>query len=340
LIKSLARLGWQVTFYEPDAFDRQRHRDLGPPAWARSVVWPATEAGLGQVVAEAAQADVVVKASGFGVFDRELLDGALLAARPGAIRVFWDVDAPATLAELASDANHVLHRALHDLDLVLTYGGGPPVRRGYCEAGARAVETVYNGLDPDTHFPALSEPRFAGDLGLLANRLPDREERVDAFFMRVATTLPRRRFVLGGNGWADRPLPDNVHAVGHVYVDEHNAFNASTTAVLNVARDSMAAVGWSPATRVFEAAGAGACIITDEWAGIEDFFTPDEEILVAADGGEVAAIVDGLSKERARAIGAAARDRALRDHTYASRAALVDRLLRDLVASRRSVVAA
>ncbi|MCB4824134.1 CgeB family protein [Roseicella aerolata] len=340
LISDLHRRGYRTTFYEPDAFDRQQHRDIAPPDWAEVRVYPATEAALREVVAEAAQADVVVKASGVGVFDTELLHGVMAAARPGAIRIFWDVDAPATLAEIGAAPDHPLRRALPGLDLVLTYGGGPPVVDAYEGFGARRCVPVYNALDPETHHPVPAEPRFAADLGFLGNRLPDREARVEEFFLRPAALLPDRRFLIGGNGWHDKPMPPNVRAIGHVYTREHNAFNTSPRAVLNIARDSMAAIGFSPATRVFEAAGAGACLITDAWIGLELFLKDGAEVLVARDGAEVAEHVAALTPERARAIGEAARARILAEHTYARRGAQVDALLREVAGRRRAGQAA
>jgi spore maturation protein CgeB len=340
IISALARLGHRVTFYEPDAYDRQSHRDIDPPDWARVVVWPATAEGLRDVLARAGGADVVVKASGVGVFDDELLDGALAHAAPGALRIFWDVDAPATLAAMRADPGHAVRRALPGLDMVLTYGGGPPVVEAYTGFGARACVPVYNALDPATHHRVPADPRFAADLGLLANRLPDREARIEAFFLHPAAALPERRFVLGGAGWHDKPVPGNVRAIGHVPTADHNAFNASSLAVLNVARDSMAEIGFSPATRVFEAAGAGACLITDAWEGIELFLQPDEEVLVARDGADVAAHLRALTPERAHAIGERARARITEGHTYARRAVLVDRLLTEALARKRDRVPA
>ncbi|WP_066682314.1 CgeB family protein [Sphingomonas sp. CCH9-E2] len=328
ILKDLAARGHNITFYEPDAFDRQQHRDIDPPSWARSVVYPATEAGLRAVIAEAADADIVVKASGVGVFDRELLEGVMAHARPGALRSFWDVDAAATLDEMRGHPAHPVRTALPELDLVLTYGGGQPVVSTYREFGAARCVPVYNALDADTHFPVAADPRFAADLGLLANRLPDREARVEEFFLRPAAMLADRSFLLGGNGWGDKPMPANVTAVGHVGTGDHNAFNCTPRAVLNVARDSMAQVGFSPATRVFEAAGAGACLITDHWEGIELFLEPDEEVLVARDGKDVAELLAGLTPERAAEIGEAARMRVLAEHSYTLRGAQVDALLR------------
>lgn len=339
LLQPLAALGWDVTFYEPDAYDRQSHRDMDPPGWARVVVYPATEFGLRSVLAEAADADVMVKASGVGVFDTELVAALIRAPRPNTVRVFWDVDAPATIAEMCADPAHPLRRRLPEIDLVLTYGGGPPVVEAYRSLGARDCIPIYNALDPETHFPVAPDPAMAADLGFLANRMPDREARAEAFFFRPAASLPQRRFLLGGSGWDDKPMPANIKRLGHVGTGLHNRFNCSCLAVLNVARDSMASMGFSPATRVFEAAGAGTCLITDAWEGIELFLQPDTEVLVARDGTDVADHLDALTPQRARAIGAAARARILAGHTYAQRATEVDRLLRTALTRTREMAA-
>ena len=328
ILSALAARGYEITFYEPDAFDRQQHRDIDPPEWARSVVYDADEASLRRVLAEAGQADVVVKASGVGVFDRELLEGVVRYARPDALKLFWDVDAAATLDEMRREPDHPVIKALPELDLVLTYGGGPPVVDAYHGFGARRCVPIYNALDPATHHPVAAEPAFACDLAFLANRLPDREARVEEFFLAPAAALPQRRFLIGGNGWQTKDMPGNVRAIGHVGTAQHNAFNCTPRAVLNVARDSMARIGFSPATRVFEAAGAAACLITDAWEGIEQFLKPDEEVLVARDGRDVAEHLAALTETRARAIGQAALARVLREHTYELRGAEVDATLR------------
>ncbi|QAY76768.1 glycosyltransferase [Sphingosinicella sp. BN140058] len=336
LLRDLAGRGYQITFYEPDAFDRQQHRDIDPPEWARSVVYDATPEGLRSVLEEARAADIVVKANGVGVFDTELLEGIVAHSRADALRIFWDVDAAATLEEMRADESHVVRRTLPELDMVLTYGGGPPVVSAYEGFGARRCVPIYNALDPTTHHPTEADPAFAADLAFLGNRLPDREARVEEFFLRAATALPERRFLIGGNGWDSKPMPDNVRHLGHVYTHQHNAFNCTPLAVLNVARDSMADVGFSPATRVFEAAGAAACLITDAWEGIEQFLAPDSEVLVARDGQDVADHVAGLTPERARATGEAALKRVLAEHTYSHRGEQVDALWRTLLQPERS----
>jgi spore maturation protein CgeB len=340
LLRDLATRGYDITFYEPDAYERQNHRDMDPADWARSVVYPATPEGLRFVLGQACTADVVVKASGVGVFDEELIAGVVEHARPDALKIFWDVDAAATLEEMARDEDHPVRRALRSLDLVLTYGGGPPVIEAYEGFGAARCVPIYNALDPMTHHPVEPQERFRADLSFLGNRLPDREARVEQFFLEPAAKLSECRFLIGGNGWDSKQLPTNVHHLGHVFTDEHNAFNCTPLAVLNIARDSMANIGFSPATRVFEAAGAAACLITDAWEGIELFLAPDEEVLVARDGQDVAEHVRSLTQERARSIGEAALKRVLSEHTYAHRGAQVDSLFREEMAIRVEEVAA
>ena len=292
------------------------------------VVYPGEgDDGVYAMLERAKGADLVVKASGVGVFDQLLEREVARLRAPGRLVAFWDVDAPATLERLQSDLADPFRALVPAYDLVLTYGGGDPVVAAYDALGARRCVPVYNALDPETHHPVPPEARFRSDCVLLANRLRDREARIDEFFFRAADAAPARRFFLGGNGWHDRGLPPNVTALGHVYTGDHNAVNCSTVAVLNVHRDSMVANGWSPATRLFEAAGAGACQITDAWRGIEEFLEPGHEILVAADGAEVAAHVDALTPERARTIGQAALRRVLAEHTYAHRAAQVEAVL-------------
>ncbi|MDB5296057.1 MAG: hypothetical protein JWO31_2040 [Phycisphaerales bacterium] len=328
VVRALHLRGHKVTFYESDAYDRQKHRDIPDPDYARVVVYPHGGAdGVRRCLDEAAGADLIIKASGNGVHDA-LLEAAVADLKTDRNLVcFWDVDAPATLERVQSDSADPFGQLVPRYDLVLTYGGGDPVVRAYEALGAKQCVPIYNAVDPDTHHPVPPDDRFAGDLGFLGNRLPDREARVEDFFLSAAAALPDRRFLIGGNGWHDKPMPANVRDVGHVYTRNHNAFNCTSRAVLNVNRDSMARYGFSPATRVFEAAGAGACLITDAFVGVETFFEPGAEILVAHDGAEVAEHVRALTPERARQVGRAALRRVLAEHTYAHRAELLESVL-------------
>lgn len=339
IIRALAARGHDVTFYEPDAWDRQQHRDMPDPEWARVVVYAGTgEAGVQSALADAARADVIIKASGVGVFD-ELLESAVPELRTAASLVaFWDVDAPATLDRVHANPADPFRRCIPRFDVILTYGGGDLVVREYTALGARACVPIYNALDSATHHPVRPDPRFVADLAFLGNRLPDREARVEQFFLAAAERLPERRFLIGGSGWADRPLPHNVGYAGHVYTRDHNAFNCSPLAVLNINRESMARYGFSPPTRVFEAAGAAACLITDAWAGIDTFLEPGREVLVAHTGDDVVSHLVGLDEQRAARIGRAAQRRILASHTYDHRAARLEAVLEGRSASAQQEV--
>jgi spore maturation protein CgeB len=336
IIRALARRGHQVTFYEPDIYDRQKHRDIESPSWARVVVYRGgSEQAVWRAIEQACGVDFLIKTSGVGEFD-ELLESAVLQGKSADTTViFWDVDAPSTLERVISTPSDPFLRLIPSYDLILTYGGGDPVVEAYTRLSARRCVPIYNALDPETHYCVPSDPRFAADLGMLANRLPDRERRVEEFFLRAAALAPEFRFLLGGNGWKDKAVPENVQQIGHVYTRDHNAFNCTCRAVLNVNRESMARFGFSPPTRVFEAAGAAACLITDAWEGIELFLEPEREVLVARNAEEVVGRLRGLTPERARAIGAAARHRILSQHTYEHRAAQIEDVLDSAISRDR-----
>ena len=327
IVRALAERGHRVTFYEPDVFERKQHRDIPDPAWTTVVVYPPTVEAVHRMVESARGADLVVKASGVGVHDA-LLEAAVLSLQgPRTMVAFWDVDAPTTLDRIARDPTDPLRALVPRYDVVFTRGGGPPVVAAYTRFGARRCVPIYNALDPSTHFPVPPAPRFAGALGFLGNRLPGGEQRIEKFFLRPATLVPHARFLLGGAGWDDKPLPANVDYLRHVHPRDHNAFNTSPLAVLDLSHDSTAPSGYAPATRLFEAAGAGACLITDAWLGIEEFLEPEREVLVARDGEDVAIEVASLDADEAHRVGQRARARITAHHTYAHRALDVEAAL-------------
>lgn len=328
IYKNLHRLGHEITFTEPDIYNRQQNRDCGEIDYAKVCVYQ-TPQDLGKVLNDAVDADLIIKHSGVGA-DDELLEAAVVRCASQCTRVaFWDVDAPATLARVEQDPSDPFRQLIPKYDFIFTYGGGDPVVEHYTRLGARNCFPIYNALDPDTHHPVAPEERFRCDLAFIGNRLPDREKRIEQFFLAAAEAAPEFQFLLGGEGWGSRPLPKNVRWIGHVGTAQHNVINCSARMVLNINRESMAQVGFSPPTRVFEAAGAAACLITDAWTGVEQFFEPRREILVATTADEIVRFLREISAEEAREVGSAMRCRALRDHVYELRAKQVDAILRE-----------
>ena len=288
------------------------------------------------MLAEACEAELIIKHSGVGA-DDERLEADVLQCRAGHARTaFWDVDAPATLAWVEENPRGPFRELIPQYDFIFTYGGGLPVVEHYLQLGAKNCIPIYNALDPDTHYPVPSDASVNCDLAFIGHRLPDREQRVEQFFFAAAERAPELSFLLGGEGWGDRPLPGNVRWIGHVGSSAHNRINCSARMVLNINRQSMAKVGFSPPTRVFEAAGAGACVITDAWAGIDQFFEPGREILVAESAEDIVSFLRETPRQAACEIGKAMRERALRDHTYSLRAHQVHEALhaeKELIAS-------
>src|SRR5947209_12135762 len=286
IYKNLHKLGYEVTFAEPDIYGRQQNRDTATIDYADVIVYQ-TPNHIPALLRRAAQCDLVIKHSGVGSED-ELLEREVLSCQQGGSKVaFWDVDAPATLARVESNTRDAFRELIPHYDFVFTYGGGPPIVNHYLRLGARNCTPIYNALDPETHHPVAPDPAVTCDLAFVGNRLPDREKRVEQFFLRAAELAPEMQFLLGGEGWGSRTLPKNVRWIGHVGTGDHNRINCSARMVLNINRESMADVGFSPPTRVFEAAGAGACLITDAWAGVDQSFVPQQEILVASSAEEI-----------------------------------------------------
>jgi spore maturation protein CgeB len=336
--KYLARLRYEITFAEPDAYGRQQHRDSDDFGYVQSVVYQPREKDSGRdldrMLALARGYDIVVKHSGIGCDDAELERRVPAECGATAMTFIWDVDAPATISRMRADSDDILRHSARDYDAILTYGGGPKAREGFLEFGARAYYSMYNGLDPETHHPVASDPGFMCDVAFLGNRLPDRETRVEELFFRAAELAPDQRFLLGGEGWSDKSMPPNVRYIGHVPTADHNRVNCSAGMVMNINRASMADFGFSPPTRVFEVAGAGTCLLCDDWPGISDCFEPGREVLVVRNAEDVARALHEHDTVARRSIGNAFHASALRDHTYAARATQADFAFHECLARR------
>jgi spore maturation protein CgeB len=329
IIKGLHRLGYSITFFEPDAYDRQKHRDMDNPEWANVEVYEASERGVISAIKKASSADIIVKASGVGVYDELLEIETVQLKDNNNLIIYWDVDAPATLERIAQNPGDSLKFLIPQFDFVLTYGGGSPVVIEFLSLGAKHCIPIYNALDPETHYRVQPKKEYNSHLFFMGNRLPDRESRVEEFFFQPAIKLPKKQFVLGGNGWSDKAMSSNISYIGHVYTCDHNCINSSCLAALNINRDSMAKCGFSPPTRVFEAAGAGTCIITDAWQGIDEFLEPGEEVFIAHSGADVMGILQELTPAMARRVGLAGQQRILSSHTYTHRALQVHEILKN-----------
>lgn len=336
LIGALAARGHRVVFFERDAPYYAENRDLPALPEGELVLyrdWEDVRARAGREVAEADVATVTSYCPD-GLAATELVLDA-----PRALRLFYDLDTPVTLARLGRGeaTGYIGPRGLSDFDLVLSYTGGRALTGLRDRLGARRVAPLYGHVDPAVHRPAAPADRFRSDLSYIGTYAADRQAALQALFVDPARGRPERRFLIAGAQYpADFPWTRNIYFVRHLPPAEHTAFFASGRLTLNVTREAMAAMGWCPSGRLFEAAACGAPILSDRWEGLEAFFRPGEEILTAATTAEALAAVDLSDAELSR-IARAARARVLAEHTSARRAAELETLIES---ARRPAAAA
>jgi spore maturation protein CgeB len=184
------------------------------------------------------------------------------------------------------------------------------------------------------HRPAPVLDAYRADLSYLGTYARDRQAALETLFIEPARRLPQRTFLIGGAQYpADFPWTANIRFARHVPPPEHPAFFSSSRLTLSVTRHAMAVNGHCPSGRLFEAAACGTPVVSDWWPGLDAFFEPGREILVArttADVEEAMALPDAEVARIARA----ARDRVLAEHTSAHRARELEALLEDATAAR------
>lgn len=320
LLKALIRRGHDVVFFERDTDYYRDNRDLHELEGGDLVLYPGWTAVAARARRAVAEADVALVTSycpDAALAERAVLDG------PRALRVFYDLDTPVTLAALEGSARpaYVGPDGFSGYDLVLSYTGGPALDALRSRLGARRVAPLYGHVDPDVHRPVPRETRFAADLSYLGTYAADRQAALETLFIAPARERPGSRFLIGGAQYpADFPWTTNIYFVRHLPPPDHPAFFSSGRLTLNVTRQAMAAMGWCPSGRLFEAAACGAPILTDAWDGLGDFFVPGTELLVASSTAEALAAVD-LSDAELRRLGEAGRARVLAEHTSDHRAA-------------------
>lgn len=340
LCKSLVKLGHEFVFFERDE-----------PSYASTRDWPALPASMGgskltlypdwsivepEARRELADCDAAIVSS--YCFDAQAATDAILAAgRP--LALFYDLDTPVTLDTLRSgkQVNYIPWRGLRDFDLVLSYTGGTALEELRSDLGARRVRALYGHVDPDVHRPVAAVAKYRAALSCLGTCSADRHAMLEELFIAPARQRPSEKFLMAG---AQHPehctWSNNVCFVEYLPPREHAAFFCSSRLTLNITRDPMVRMGWCPTARLFEAAACSAAVISDEWCGLDDFYTPDEQILVARSSMDTLSALDS-SDARLQKIGRAARERTLDEHTSLHRAKQLIRYLEELRSTSKFV---
>jgi spore maturation protein CgeB len=326
LARALHRRGHRLVFFERDTPYYAAHRDLPVVPGMELVIYPGWEAVRARAEREIREADVAMVTS-FCPDARAA--SQLVEAAPRSLRCYYDLDTPVTLAALArqEDVFYLPSSGLGGFDLVLSYTGGAALDQLRGRLGARATAPLYGSVDPDVHRPAPARPCFAGDLSYLGTYAEDRQATLEELLVAPARLRPRRRFVIGGAQYpASFPWTANIFFVTHIPPADHPAFYASSPLTLNVTRAAMAALGHCPSARLFEAAACGVPVLSDDWEGLDRFFLPGEEILVARTADDVLGALE-LPPSALAEMGRRARERTLSAHTADHRAIELEQIL-------------
>lgn len=319
LCKALARRHCRVVFFERDVPYYAGARDLHEVPGGRLVLYPDWDAVVAEAGAELRDADVAIVTS---YCPDGIAATALVTACDRALKLFYDLDTPVTLAALSSGAEvpYIGARGLCDFDLVLSYTGGAALATLRSRLGARRVAPLYGHVDPQLHRPAAALPHYRSDLSYLGTHSADRQAALEGLLLAPARQRPQCRFLIGGAQYPhDFPWAPNLYFVRHLPPDEHSSFFSSSRLTLNLTRAAMARMGWCPSGRLFEATACGTPVMTDEWEGLDRFFTPGVEILLARGADDVVGALDRDDAELAR-IARAGRERTLAQHTSERRA--------------------
>jgi spore maturation protein CgeB len=322
--RALARRGHELVFFERDQPFYAAHRDLLQAIGMDLVIYTDFPAAL--AAQHVREADVAMVTSFCP--DAQVATDLVLGS-PAQVRCFYDLDTPVTLAALdrGEPVFYLPRGGLAPFDLVLSYTGGAALDALEARLGARRTAPLYGSVDPEVHRPAPARAVLAGDLSYLGTYAEDRQAMLEKLFVAAAEALPDKRFVIGGAQYpASFPWRPNIFFVTHVPPADHAAFYASSPLTLNVTRAPMAALGYCPSARFFEAAACGVPVLSDGWEGLGQFFEPGEEVLVAHDAEDTAAAM-ALGPAALERVGRRARERALAEHTADQRARQLEALL-------------
>ena len=316
-MKELAARGHEVAFLERDLPWYADNRDMPSPPFARTCLYSSLEELKATHEADVRRADLVIVGSyvpeGIGA-------GEWVTCTAGGVTAFYDIDTPVTLAKLANGgADYISRELIPYYDLYLSFTGGPTLERLEREFGARMARALYCSVDASDYFPDAAGAKW--DLGYLGTYSDDRQRALSELMLEPARTLTERRFVVAGAQYPDAiAWPDNVTRIVHLPPRDHREFYNAQRYTLNITRSDMIRAGWSPSVRLFEAAACGTPIVSDYWEGIEAFFEPGRDILIARSAEDTAAYLHDLTDEERASLGVRARTRVLAQHTSAHRA--------------------
>jgi spore maturation protein CgeB len=318
LVRALTERGHDVLFLERDVPWYAAQRDLPEPPWGQTRLYGSLAQLRDEHAAAVRDADVVVVGS---YVPEGVSVGAWVVRTARGLSAFYDIDTPVTLAKLArGDFEYLTPQLVAEYGLYLSFTGGPTLDRIEQELGSPRARAFHCLVDPDAYPVLEADERW--DLGYLGTYSPDRQPALERLLLEPARRNPSLRCAVAGPSYpGDIAWPANVERIEHLPPAEHAAFYAAQRFTVNVTRADMVAAGWSPSVRLFEAAACAVPVISDPWPGLETFFVPGSEIVIAERSGDVMRTLASVTGTERRAMGLRARERVLAEHTADHRAA-------------------
>ncbi|GAA3749695.1 CgeB family protein [Terriglobus aquaticus] len=321
LCRELHRRGHSITFIEKDVEWYRSNRDLPEPPYVKLWLYEDWQRdGIGTVRDAIRDADSIVVGS---YFPDAIAATALLQQEAKAPVLFYDIDTPITIAALRLHGQCEYLRA-QDIPFYaayLSFTGGPTLMEIEQRFGSPRAVPFYCSVDPEAYHRTAVQPEFACTMSYLGTYAADRQPKLMELLNAPAAALPGERFLVAGPMYpADTQWTRNVVTHPHLPPSDHPALYSSSRWVLNLTRADMVAAGYSPSVRLFEASACGAPILSDAWPGMDEFFAPGKEILLASSTDQALSILRNFDEAEARRIGEAARERTLAKHTSARRA--------------------
>jgi len=332
LLQALHARGHKIVFFEKDVEWYASNRDLPEPNFCDVHLYRDWKEVLPHARQQLNEAEVAIVGSYFpdGI---AAIDEMLDADTP--VKAFYDIDTPITVSALheRGAADYIAQRQIPLLDIYFSFTGGPMLREIEQEFGAPCAVPLYCSFDPHQYRRLKPNPKFACDVSYMGTYASDRQPKLEQLLCRPARQLGRRRFIVAGSQYPKMlRWPENVQRIDHLSAQWHPDFYSSSKFTLNVTRREMCVAGYSPSVRLFEAAACGATIISDTWPGLDSFFVPEKEILLAADAEAVVDYLSELTSEEVRHIGERARSRVLAEHTSTHRAAQLECAVEQILA--------
>jgi spore maturation protein CgeB len=318
LTRALRARGHEIIFFEKDVEWYASNRDMPEPPFCRVHLYEHWQDVSNLLRRELADADAAMVGS-FCPDGIQAID--LMLESSVGVKTFYDIDTPITLSRLRlGDTEYLRRDQIPGFDVYFSFTRGSMLQELQSRFGARNAVPLYCSFDPDRYRWREPDPRYQCDLSYMGTYAPDRQKKLEELFCKPANAMPEKEFLLAGPQYpAQTVWPKNFRRIVHLEPEFHPYFYSSSLFTLNLTRDEMVKAGYSPSVRIFEAAGCGAAIISDRWPGLETFFKPDEEILLAVSSADVISFLK-IDQDEARKIGRRAQERVLAEHSATRRA--------------------